>query len=82
MCSALHVMPAKGWQTFSPFNLHLPQLPQFDIRSCLPAHAGAIGSVHLLPIYPSTGDRGFAPVTYQEVDPKFGEHRDAIRTPS
>lgn len=35
--------------------------------------AGAIGSLHLLPLYPSTGDRGFAPVTYQQVDPSFGE---------
>lgn len=35
--------------------------------------AGAIGSVHMLPLYPSTGDRGFAPVTFQNVDPKFGE---------
>ncbi|WIA13184.1 hypothetical protein OEZ85_006776 [Tetradesmus obliquus] len=33
---------------------------------------GAFGSLHLLPIYPSTGDRGFAPVTYQEVDPQMG----------
>jgi hypothetical protein len=35
--------------------------------------ADAIGSIHLLPIFPSTGDRGFAPVNYQEVDPKLGE---------
>lgn len=42
-------------------------------RMCMALPAGAIGSLHLLPLYPSTGDRGFAPVTYQEVDPKFGE---------
>jgi hypothetical protein len=36
--------------------------------------AGAFGSLHLLPLYPSTGDRGFAPVTYQEVDPQLGRH--------
>ncbi len=28
----------------------------------------AIGGVHLLPLFPSTGDRGFAPVDYDEVD--------------
>jgi hypothetical protein len=32
-----------------------------------------MGSIHLLPLYPSTGDRGFAPVTYQQVNPEFGE---------
>jgi sucrose phosphorylase len=30
------------------------------------------GGVHILPPYPSTADRGFAPVTYQEIDPAFG----------
>ena len=33
---------------------------------------GVIGGVHLLPIYPSSGDGGFAPLTYGEVDPHFG----------
>jgi sucrose phosphorylase len=33
-----------------------------------------MGSIHLLPLYPSTGDRGFAPITYQQVDPEFGEN--------
>ena len=28
-------------------------------------HAGVIGGVHLLPIYPSSGDGGFAPLTYK-----------------
>ena len=28
--------------------------------------------MHLLPIYPSSGDGGFAPLTYTEVDPHFG----------
>ena len=27
--------------------------------------AGAIGGVHLLPVYPSSGDGGFAPITYK-----------------
>jgi len=29
----------------------------------------AVGGVHLLPFFPSTGDRGFAPVDYDQVDP-------------
>jgi sucrose phosphorylase len=36
----------------------------------------AIGGVHLLPFYPSSADRGFAPMTYDEVDPAFGTWRD------
>ena len=36
----------------------------------------AIGGVHLLPFYPSSADRGFAPLTYDVVDPAFGTWRD------
>ena len=36
----------------------------------------AVGGVHLLPFYPSSADRGFAPLTYDEVDPAFGTWRD------
>ncbi|MGT2636308.1 sucrose phosphorylase [Streptococcus ratti] len=36
----------------------------------------AVGGVHLLPFFPSTGDRGFAPVDYDEVDPAFGDWSD------
>jgi sucrose phosphorylase len=36
----------------------------------------AIGGVHILPFYPSSADRGFAPATYDEVDPQFGNWRD------
>lgn len=36
----------------------------------------AIGGVHLLPFYPSSADRGFAPLTYKEVDPAFGAWED------
>jgi sucrose phosphorylase len=36
----------------------------------------AIGGIHLLPFYPSSADRGFAPLTYDEVDPTFGTWRD------
>ncbi|MCF8070119.1 MAG: sucrose phosphorylase [Desulfobacterales bacterium] len=36
----------------------------------------AIGGIHLLPFYPSSADRGFAPLTYTEVDPAFGTWAD------
>jgi sucrose phosphorylase len=36
----------------------------------------AIGGIHLLPFYPSSADRGFAPLTYDEVDPAFGTWHD------
>ena len=36
----------------------------------------AIGGVHLLPFFPSTGDRGFAPYDYTVVDPAFGNWAD------
>ncbi len=37
------------------------------------------GGVHILPPFPSTGDRGFAPVTYHEIDPSFGTWNDMER---
>lgn len=37
------------------------------------------GGIHLLPPYPSSGDRGFAPRTYFEIDPKFGSWEDVKR---
>ncbi|MFD1441682.1 sucrose phosphorylase [Lacticaseibacillus hegangensis] len=33
---------------------------------------GAIGGIHILPFFPSTGDRGFSPTRYDQVDPQFG----------
>ena len=38
-----------------------------------------IGGVHLLPFYPSSADRGFSPLTYDEVDPAFGTWEDVER---
>jgi hypothetical protein len=32
-----------------------------------------VSGIHVLPFYPSSADRGFAPVTYEEVDPDFGD---------
>jgi sucrose 6(F)-phosphate phosphorylase len=34
------------------------------------------GGVHILPPFPSSGDRGFAPKTYLKVDPRFGTWED------
>jgi sucrose phosphorylase len=38
--------------------------------------AGAFGGVHILPPFPSSGDRGFAPLTYRDIDPRFGTWGD------
>jgi sucrose 6(F)-phosphate phosphorylase len=38
--------------------------------------AGLFGGVHILPPFPSSGDRGFAPLTYREIDPRFGGWED------
>jgi sucrose phosphorylase len=37
---------------------------------------GLFRGVHILPPFPSSGDRGFAPVTYREIDPRFGSWAD------
>jgi len=37
------------------------------------------GGVHILPPFPSSGDRGFAPLTYLEIEPKFGTWEDIRR---
>lgn len=34
------------------------------------------GGVHVLPPYPSSGDRGFAPIDYSEIDARFGTWED------
>lgn len=35
-----------------------------------------VHSMHILPFYPSSGDRGFAPIDYRKVDPQFGDWED------
>ncbi|MBW6474763.1 MAG: sucrose phosphorylase [Anaerolineaceae bacterium] len=37
---------------------------------------GVFFGIHILPPFPSTGDRGFAPSTYFEIDPVFGDWSD------
>jgi len=38
--------------------------------------ADAIGGLHILPFFPSSGDRGFSPLQYETVDPNFGNLED------
>lgn len=38
--------------------------------------AKAIGGLHILPFFPSSGDRGFAPTRYDMVAPAFGDFSD------
>jgi sucrose phosphorylase len=37
------------------------------------------GGIHILPPFPSSGDRGFAPLTYLEIEPEFGDWEDLRR---
>lgn len=37
------------------------------------------GGIHILPPFPSSGDRGFAPLTYLEIEPSFGTWEDVRR---
>ena len=37
---------------------------------------GTIGGIHLLPFFPSSGDRGFAPIDYRQVEEAFGSWAD------
>ena len=40
---------------------------------------GLFRGVHVLPPFPSSGDRGFAPITYEDIDPAFGSWADVGR---
>lgn len=44
--------------------------------------SGAFGGVHILPFYPASGDRGFAVIDYDIVDPAFGSWDDLERIAS
>ncbi len=48
------------------------------LRRLLEEHLQDIfpGGVHILPPFPSSGDRGFAPLTYFEIEPHFGTWDD------
>ena len=48
-----------------------------ELHQVLTRHfAGAVGGVHILPFFPSSADRGFAPTCYDRVDEKFGDLED------
>lgn len=40
---------------------------------------GVFGGIHILPFFPSSGDRGFAVINYDTVDPAFGTWEDIDR---
>jgi sucrose phosphorylase len=54
-----------------------------DLRKLGELLAGPLASlfrgVHILPPFPSSGDRGFAPLTYRGIDPRFGTWEDVAR---
>jgi sucrose 6(F)-phosphate phosphorylase len=41
--------------------------------------SGLFGGLHILPPFPSSGDRGFAPMTYDEIEPAVGSWDDIER---
>lgn len=41
--------------------------------------SGTVCGLHILPFYPSSGDRGFAVITYEKVDPAWGTWEDIDR---
>ena len=48
-----------------------------DLRAVIDKHfADSIGGIHILPFFPSSGDRGFAPMDYHVVDSTFGDWDD------
>ena len=48
-----------------------------DLSAVMDKHfKDAIGGIHILPFFPSSGDRGFAPMDYHVVDPAFGDWKD------
>lgn len=48
-----------------------------ELRLVLKKHfKNVFGGLHILPFYPSSADRGFAPLTHLEVDPVFGDWKD------
>jgi hypothetical protein len=51
-----------------------------DLYDILDEHfSGVVEGVHILPFFPSSGDRGFAPIDYFKVDPAFGSWEDTLR---
>jgi sucrose 6(F)-phosphate phosphorylase len=51
------------------------------LRNILQTHFPGVfeGGIHILPPFPSSGDRGFSPRTYLEIAPQFGTWEDVRR---
>lgn len=51
------------------------------LRHVLQTHLPGLfgGGIHILPPFPSSGDRGFAPVSYLDIAPEFGTWEDVRR---
>ena len=47
-----------------------------ELSQVLKLFGSAVGGVHILPFFPSSADRGFAPERYDMVDPRFGTYQD------
>lgn len=48
-----------------------------ELKHTLKTHfEGVFGGVHILPFFPSSGDRGFAVINYDVVDPAYGTWED------
>lgn len=48
-----------------------------ELKTALDRHfSREIKNIHILPFFPSSGDRGFAPLTYRRTDPAFGDWED------
>ncbi len=51
-----------------------------ELESVLEKHfSRAVKGVHILPFYPASGDRGFAVISYDRVEPSFGDWSDIDR---
>ena len=50
-----------------------------ELKYILSKHLrGVVGGLHILPFYPSSADRGFAPTDYRVVDPVFGTYEEIV----
>ena len=48
-----------------------------SLKSLLDRHLnGFFHGIHILPFFPSSADRGFAPLAYEQVEPRFGSWAD------
>ena len=52
------------------------KLERINIRLLNTYYRDAVGGVHILPFFPSSADRGFAPMRYDVVDEAFGTYED------